>query len=201
MTKEDLVLLLSQLMKEEKAAAVVDRLLTEFGTADRVILAGANSLMKVRGMDENATALLCLTVAIAARRRMESFHVGQVYGERDIARFLTGLFLGVPTEVIVMLSLDRERAFLGLDPLGSGTVNASSFNVRRAIELALRRGASYVIFAHNHPSGSSTPSCEDLETTVILKDAFRTVDIAVLTHFVMAGNSYDFVGGVSDLAP
>lgn len=201
MRREDLVLLLSEIMGEERAALTVDRLLMEFGTPERIVSADPCALLKVKGMDEGVLSVLRLSVDLAARRRMEFFHFGQMHGERDIARYLSGLFLGVSVETIVMLSLDKNRAVIAKDLLGVGTVNASTFNLRRALEIALRRDAKYVVLAHNHPSGLTNPSKEDVETTALLKDAFRTVDIGVLAHFVIVGGAYDFVGGVSDLAP
>lgn len=201
MRREELTLLLCRMMKEERAALLVDRLLSEFGTPERVLQADPASLMKVKGMDENTVCVLLLTLGIAARRRMEFFRFGEPHGEREIARYLSGLFFGISFETVAMLSLDENKCVLSVDTLGMGTVNASSFNVRRALEIALRRGAHYVILAHNHPSGVPHPSHEDVETTSFLADAFRTVDIRILAHFVIAGGSYDFVGDSYGLAP
>lgn len=201
MRREDLIALLCEIMGEERATPLVDRLLSEFGTPERVIAADPTALLKLKGMDEGTLSVLRVSVDLAARRRMEFFHFGSPYGERDIARYLSGLFLGASVEMIVMLSLDKNRAVLAKDILGIGTVNASTFNVRRAMEIALRRGARYVVLAHNHPSGLTNPSKEDEKTTALLKDAFHTVDIGVLAHFVIVGGAYDFVGETLDLAP
>jgi len=44
-----------------------------------------------------------------------------------------------------------------------------------------------VIFAHNHPSGTTEPSPADKLLTESLKDALGTVDVRVLDHFVVGG--------------
>ena len=46
-----------------------------------------------------------------------------------------------------------------------------------------------VIFAHNHPSGVAEPSHADQVLTQSLKQALALVDIKVLDHFIVAGNS------------
>jgi DNA repair protein RadC len=49
--------------------------------------------------------------------------------------------------------------------------------------------ASRFIFAHNHPSGVAEPSHADQVLTQSLKQALALVDIKVLDHFIVAGNS------------
>jgi DNA repair protein RadC len=43
-----------------------------------------------------------------------------------------------------------------------------------------------VILAHNHPSGSTTPSRADEQLTQTLKAALALVDVQVLDHMVVA---------------
>lgn len=45
------------------------------------------------------------------------------------------------------------------------------------------------MFAHNHPSGVAEPSRADEHLTQALKTALTLVDVRVLDHFVVAGNS------------
>ena len=54
---------------------------------------------------------------------------------------------------------------------------------------ALAANAAAVIFAHNHPSGVAQPSAADELLTRQLKDALALVDIRVLDHFIVAGQS------------
>ena len=53
---------------------------------------------------------------------------------------------------------------------------------------ALRRNASAVMLAHNHPSGMAEPSDADLKLTRSLTQALALVDVRVLDHFVVAGS-------------
>ena len=52
---------------------------------------------------------------------------------------------------------------------------------------ALRRNASGVMLAHNHPSGMAEPSDADLKLTRALTQALALIDVRVLDHFVVAG--------------
>lgn len=53
---------------------------------------------------------------------------------------------------------------------------------------ALARNAASVMLAHNHPSGSPSPSESDLLLTRALVQALALVDIRILDHFVVAGH-------------
>ena len=57
------------------------------------------------------------------------------------------------------------------------------------VKCALEHNAAAVIFAHNHPSGVAEPSHADEVLTQSLKQALALVDIKVLDHFIVAGNS------------
>ena len=46
-----------------------------------------------------------------------------------------------------------------------------------------------MIFAHNHPSGLAQQSQADELLTKQLKQALALVDIRVLDHFIVAGNT------------
>jgi DNA repair protein RadC len=54
---------------------------------------------------------------------------------------------------------------------------------------ALECNAAGVLFAHNHPSGVAEPSRADEALTQSLKQALTLIDVKVLDHFVIAGNS------------
>jgi DNA repair protein RadC len=63
--------------------------------------------------------------------------------------------------------------------------NAVDVNVRRVVENALRQRASYVILAHNHPSGNLRPSVEDDSLTSSLYHALQTVGLNLEDHLIL----------------
>ncbi|MDE2441656.1 MAG: hypothetical protein KGP14_11580, partial [Betaproteobacteria bacterium] len=60
---------------------------------------------------------------------------------------------------------------------------------REVVKAALSHNAAAVILAHNHPSGVADPSRADEMLTRSLKDALAMVDVKVLDHFIVAGNT------------
>jgi len=57
---------------------------------------------------------------------------------------------------------------------------------REVVLRALHHGAASVVLAHNHPSGSLTPSRADEALTQTLKSALALIDVRVLDHIIVA---------------
>ena len=54
---------------------------------------------------------------------------------------------------------------------------------------ALQLNAGAVILSHNHPSGVAEPSRADEMVTVRLKEALALVDVRVIDHMIIGGNT------------
>jgi DNA repair protein RadC len=78
---------------------------------------------------------------------------------------------------------------LAQEEMFSGTLTQTSVYPREVVKRALHYNAASVIFAHNHPSGVAEQSRADELLTTALKQALALVDVRVLDHFVVAGNT------------
>lgn len=97
-------------------------------------------------------------------------------------------------EVFACLFLDNQHHVIEYEELFRGTIDAASVYPREVVKRCLQLNAAAVIFAHNHPSGSSKPSPADRNITDILKAALKLIDIRVLDHFIVGdGDAYSFV--------
>lgn len=83
--------------------------------------------------------------------------------------------------------LDSQNRVISFDAMFSGTINQTSVFPREIVKTGLANNAAGVIFAHNHPSGTTDPSTADQLLTRELKTALAMVDISVKDHFIIAG--------------
>ena len=95
----------------------------------------------------------------------------------------------LPHEVFMILLLDAQNRVLSSEELFRGTLSQTSVYPREVVKLVLERNAAAVILAHNHPSGVGEPSHADQALTDTLKKALALVDVRVLDHFIVAGNT------------
>ncbi|MBQ6496097.1 MAG: DNA repair protein RadC [Firmicutes bacterium] len=71
-----------------------------------------------------------------------------------------------------------------------GDLNSSQVHPREVFAGAVRRSAGCVAFVHNHPSGSPTPSQDDIDSTKRLVEAGRLLGIPVLDHIIIGDGTY-----------
>jgi DNA repair protein RadC len=92
-------------------------------------------------------------------------------------------------EVFVGFLLDSQNRLIEYAELFRGTLAQTSVYPREVVKIALTRNAAAMIFAHNHPSGVAEPSRADELLTQTLKQALSLVEVRVLDHFIVAGDS------------
>jgi DNA repair protein RadC len=95
-------------------------------------------------------------------------------------------------EVFAVLLLDNQNRLLKFEELFFGTIDSASVYPREVVKSVLSINAAAVIFAHNHPSGNTTPSESDKRITQRLKDALALIDVRVLDHFIVGSDCISF---------
>ena len=92
-------------------------------------------------------------------------------------------------EVFCSLFLDNQHRVLAFETLFVGTIDSASVYPREVLKRTLQLNAKAMIFAHNHPSGISEPSIADREITRKLIEGLALIDVRVLDHFIVGGDS------------
>ncbi|KKK59891.1 hypothetical protein LCGC14_3029820, partial [marine sediment metagenome] len=66
-----------------------------------------------------------------------------------------------------------------------GTLNAAIVHPREIFKIAIKANAAGLIVAHNHPSGDTNPSREDIALTRRLAEAGRILGIQFIDHIII----------------
>lgn len=96
-------------------------------------------------------------------------------------------------EHVVALFLNSRFEVISKKVICIGTLDGVSVLPRDIIIPALELNASSVVIAHNHPSGDSTPSNEDIELTRRMNTALELVGLTLLDHIVVAKDGWQRV--------
>ena len=83
------------------------------------------------------------------------------------------------------VDLDSRHKALSVETVSVGTATSSLVHPREVFKGALLMGAVGIIVAHNHPSGETEPSTEDLRTTERLVKAGELLGVSVLDHLIL----------------
>jgi DNA repair protein RadC len=84
-----------------------------------------------------------------------------------------------------VIGLSTRNAMQYIDLVSLGTLNASLVHPREVFRFSILKAVSSIILSHNHPSGDSEPSEEDLRITKRLVEAGKIIGIEVLDHIVI----------------
>ena len=87
-------------------------------------------------------------------------------------------------ERMYIIALSTKGDVIGYIEHSKGTLNSSLVDVAGIFKFALLCNASSIILTHNHPSGSTTPSQEDIQVTKRVKDAGDLLSVPLLDHII-----------------
>lgn len=114
---------------------------------------------------------------------------GKTFNHPNLVKdFLKDKLGALDHEVFAVIYTDSQHRLIDYQELFRGTISQAAVYPRELVKEALKRNASAVIIAHNHPSGSCEPSRQDLELTKILKEALNLIDVRMLDHVIVGGN-------------
>jgi len=98
---------------------------------------------------------------------------------------------GYGQEVFTVLCLNTRNRLIAGGIISIGIADSTLVHPREVFRKAIESGAAAVILAHNHPSGDSTPSAEDVKLTRQMVQTGQIVGIKVLDHVVIGRATAD----------
>jgi proteasome lid subunit RPN8/RPN11 len=88
---------------------------------------------------------------------------------------------------IFMVESNFQR--INMNVCSVGTLNSSMVSPREVFKSSILSNAAAFIAIHNHPSGTPIASAEDREVTGRLAECGRMLDIKMVDHIIVAGES------------
>lgn len=93
-------------------------------------------------------------------------------------------------EYVYLIALNAKNRPVGVFEISHGSQTQSMFNVREICAKLLMVGAVGFMMIHNHPSGETTPSKNDLESTGMLKQACEILGLTMQDHIIIGDGYY-----------
>ena len=89
-----------------------------------------------------------------------------------------------------VILLDNNFNFITKKVMFVGTKTKCLIGIREVLVYALKKDANVVVLFHNHPSGDTDPSHDDVKATDGIFEACKTVGIHLLDHIIVGKDSY-----------
>ena len=190
---EVLELLLTYSIARKDVKPIAKELIENFGTIDEIAKSDVKSLLEVDGIGEGSAVFLKLIGDIALtlyREKIEDKDILTIKSKNSLLSYLRGEIGYSPREEFKILFLDSSNKLIASEILFYGTIDKSAIYPREIVERVIKNRAKSVIFAHNHPSGSISPSKKDIELTQYMYDSLKLLEIRLLDHIIITKNSY-----------
>lgn len=120
-----------------------------------------------------------------------------LYGNRsitsvkDAVELLKDFFYEADREMLLVCCLNTKNEPNCINTVSIGTLTSSLVHPREVFKASIMSNSASIILAHNHPSGNSTPSEEDLKITTRIKEAGDILGIRLLDHIIIGDNNYE----------
>jgi DNA repair protein RadC len=148
-------------------------------------------LAEVRGVGPVRAAQLTAAFELG-RRVVADWPRGRwtVRSPRDVGERLVPQMGYLEREELRVVLLNTRNVVLRLVTVYQGNVSSSLVRIAELFRDAVRLNATGLILVHNHQSGDSTPSPDDLRLTAEALAAGRLLDIHLLDHLIVAGDGF-----------
>lgn len=144
-------------------------------------------LLKVKGL--SPAKAMSISAALELGRRTYDIKRNRIVSPVDIIAYVQSYAMK-ETEHFLCISLNGANEVIQTHLVSVGTVNHTIIHPREIFSQAIRENAAAIILCHNHPSGNTDPSDQDLETTDLLVKCADLVGIPILDHLIIAENSF-----------
>jgi DNA repair protein RadC len=183
---ELLAILLRVGVPGENAVQVGQRLLSAFGGLSGLHRAPFEELCDQHGIGEAKAAQIKAAIELGRRLALEAPEERPtINSPADAAALVAYEMSALEQEHLRVFLLDTRNHVMDIVEVYKGSVNSSQVHVGELFKPAVRRGATAIIVAHNHPSGDPTPSPDDVAVTRAIVQAGKLLNVDVLDHLVI----------------
>lgn len=103
----------------------------------------------------------------------------------NVADLMRPVLSGRHQEEFHALLLDTKHRLIKTVHVTTGLLDRSLVHAREAFREAIRESCAKILLVHNHPSGDTTPSQQDIASTNKLVEAGKIIGIEVLDHVII----------------
>lgn len=183
--------LLALAIPRSRTELLAKQLIAEFGGFSALLTADSERLQNFPGLDETSTAILKVVQVAALRLISEPMREQPILTSwQALLDYLRADMAHLVNERVRILHLNSKNQLIRDELISEGSIDQAAIYTREVIKRALELGSAAIIIVHNHPSGDSSPSRQDISITKDICDAGRKLGIAVHDHIIIGNDGH-----------
>ena len=150
-------------------------------------------LLKFKGIKEVKATQIVAIFELARRfsaKKVEN--QVSISSSEEIYQLVKYDFDSLNIEKVMIVFVNTKNKVIKKEIIHEGTLNYSIFDIRKIIKKTLSYDASGIFLIHNHPSGDTNPSSEDVRVTKKISSLCAKLSIRFLDHIIVGDNYYSF---------
>lgn len=152
--------------------------------------ASLDELKSYNGIGQVKAIMIKALVEIASRINSENNSICKISTAKDIYELLKSQMEDLKTEETKVVLLDTKNKVKSISLISKGSINQTLLTAKEILTEPIKQMATNIILVHNHPSGDSTPSKQDINLTKRIKGYSDIFDITLLDHIIIGKNEY-----------
>ncbi|WP_297272884.1 DNA repair protein RadC [uncultured Bacteroides sp.] len=189
---ELLAILIGSGNTEESAVALMQRVLAAAGNdLNRLGKWEIRDFARFKGLGPAKSITILAALELGKRRKLRE-HAERltIRSSEDIYHLFHPLLCDLPYEEFWVLLLNQAAKVIDKVRISRGGIDQTTADVRSILREALLQRATQIALIHNHPSGNTRPSNDDLRLTQQARQAAQTMNIRLLDHVIVTDGSY-----------
>ena len=182
-TKEMNSLKLAQILLSKNSSG-----LSSFNYLDNISI---EELKSYKGIGRVKAIQIKAVIEIAKRiSKSAKDKVTKITCPKDVYDLISKDMEDKQVEQLKVIVLNNKNIVKSVVTVSVGGQNKAAASVKEILYEPLKQMAASIIIVHNHPSGDSSPSKQDIAFTKRIIEGIRIFDIELLDHIVVGKNEY-----------
>lgn len=162
----------------------------EFRGINGILKAGLQEISSKKGIGFSKALKLQASLEMGKRILRDIAEIKIVDAPSKVWKLLLPEITGLQQEEFRVILLNNKNHLIKQTVASVGTLNETIIHPREIFRDAVKESAASIIVSHNHPSGDTKPSPEDIRTTERLKKTGEIIGIPVLDHVIVTSTAY-----------
>ena len=189
--QELLALIIGRGVSKRSVMTIAQELLVKFGNIKKISEATIEELSQIKGIGFAKAAQIKACFELGKRKDLEpELKDFDIKEPQSVVKAIRASIKDKAKEHFKLILLNTRNKIIGISTVSIGTLNTSLAHPREIFKEAIIHNAMSVVLAHNHPSGDSEPSEDDLKITKRLVESGKILNIEVIDHIIIGKNNF-----------
>lgn len=189
--QELLAIILRTGFKEKNVMHLSLQFLNHFGSLYELKVASLEELQEIKGVGLVKAVEIKAVIELGMRlAKANQVKLGRVTSSMEIGQMMIEELKDLRQEHLMALYLNTKNEMIKKETLFIGSLNQSIAHPREIFRSAVKYSAARIILVHNHPSGDTYPSKNDIEFTKRVVECGELMGIELLDHLIIGHQSY-----------